>query len=68
MCAWNGLHLVVITQANPVSDSGTVTLYPTAVHRDTYRLKRLLQEDSGVTFFAARDQQCRGTASVRATF
>jgi len=42
MCAQTGLHLVVITQSNPVSNSGTVTPCPAAVHRDTYRLKRIL--------------------------
>ena len=52
----------------PVSNSRTVTLRPVAVHRDTYGLKRLLYGDSGVTFFAARDQQRRGIVSVKATF
>jgi len=62
------MHLVVITQANPVSSSGTVTLCPIAVRRDTYGLKRFLYGDSGVTFFAARNQQRRGIVSVEETF
>jgi hypothetical protein len=62
------MHLVVITQADPVSSSGTVTLCPVAVRRDTYSLKQLLYGDSGVRFFATRNQQRRGIVSVEATF
>jgi hypothetical protein len=51
-----------------MSSSETVTLCPVAVRRDTYGLKRLVYGDSGVTFFAIRNQQCRGIVGVETTF